>query len=390
MPAHRPLVRWTVSARRLSSRAASRAASRRLLASVHAALVILLALSALLVVDAAADAGRDGQGNDAAAASAAADDSLLADASLVFVRDGALWHAPTQTAAPRKRSKRGERSDSQGAQRLAELPEDAGAVSAVLGSPLGNAVAVVFERRVAWMPLAKPEPGLRSLDCRAPAFFSLDGRQLACADDSGRVAVYRLPGQRRRLVEVPARQLVGFGVDGHLLIRDDKGLWQVDSTRPQSRQQLAAHDDLSDVHIGPRGRRAIARFQVSGHRSAGLYTFKLDGKAVPRRLLAEAEMVSWSLDGRWLAAQSSDLGACLVRASGGQYKCWRRHRAVGVSGDGATLLMVKAGEGEGEGEERYQLLLGEGEGVRPRSPRQAAAGVAAQAAWIVPCRVGCR
>lgn len=314
---------------------------------------------------------------EASAASA----SVPVEGSLVFARGEALWRVPVNAG----------RAGGKRAVQLAPLPSEAGALTGLIASPRGNAVVATFERGVSWLALNQASPRLRPLACVPPAFFSRDGR-LACAGADGRLALYASLRRTARAVPLPGARLAGFAADGRLLLADERGLWAVAADDPGQRTQLAPHVGARGLRVGPRGRRAAAWYAgVGTHPIPGLYTFALDEKATRRRLLAEAKPVAWASGGGWLAVQSEEEGACLVRVVGGQYKCWRRYRAVSISPKGAFLLMVKPEEKEREGADAsLGLYIGEGEGVRPAAPRLVVDGVSRHAVWVAPCAAGCR
>ncbi len=115
----------------------------------------------------------------------------------------------------------------------------------------------------------------------------------------------------------------------------------------------------------------------------GLYVFRLNDKAIRRRLMNDAEPRRWSRDGRWLAVQSRREGACMVRARGGQYKCWRRFEALAPSPTGDLLLLAKP-VGESADKARFDLYLGRRDGVKPERPKRLTGGVGAAAIWATP------
>lgn len=297
--------------------------------------------------------------------------------TIVFVREAGLWRVSPGSDEPVE---------------LAALGDDAAAVTRLAGSPRGDAVLVELGERVAWVPVGRgPGAGaLRPLDCAPPARFTPDGRHLACTGPGGMLALYELPAGQGHEVDVPAAGVLGF-VDGATLVfADDVGLWAVPLARPEARSLLAPHRPSGALMIGPRGYRAAGMYPaLPGHKSPGMYVFRLDGKGVRRRLLAGSTPLAWSRDGRWLAAQSERLGACLVRATGGEYKCWKRHRALGLAPDGSYLLLSKRSSDDDAKDERFDLYRGERNGVRPAAPRLVARGIAGPATWLPACADDC-
>lgn len=347
-------MRWTNSerARRVAARRA-----RHEPAAILASMVALACLAGLPAREAVASAPAE---------------------SVVFVREAALWRVSPGGGEPVA---------------LAALGDDAAAVTRLAGSPRGDAVLVELGERVAWVPVerGREASALRPLDCAPPARFSPDGRHLACAGPGSLLAIYELPAGKRRKIDVPAASVLGFVDGGTLALADQVGLWAVPVASPGARALLAPHRPSGALMIGPRGQRAAGVYPaLPGHPSPGMYVFRLDGKGVRRRLLAGTTPLAWSRDGRWLAAQSERLGACLVRAAGGEYKCWKRHLALGLAPDGSHLLLSKrSGEGGAESA-RFDLYRGERDGVRPAPPKLVARDIAGPATWLPACADHCR
>jgi hypothetical protein len=336
---------------------------------------------------------------------AAAEAVAEVDDSIVFIRDHALWRVPAE-------------GDS-GAVEVVALGEET--VTGLVASPVGDAVIVEFGERVGWVPLTGRPATLHALDCRPPARFSPDGRYVACAGPGASpvakpnakidakpgakigakpdakpdakidakidasIVLYTLPGQQRSLIDAPAAQIVGFLSGSRLAVTDKDGVWAVPTEPGAQRALLAPHRPSGVLLIGPHGRRAVGVYPaLSNHKSPGLYVFRLDGKGVRRRLLPDAEPVAWSRDDRWVAVQN-DNSACLVRATGGQYKCWKRYQALSMSPDGRYLLLGKSSEKEGQ----IDLYRGERDGVRPAAPMLMERAVTGPAVWVPAC-TGCR
>jgi dipeptidyl aminopeptidase/acylaminoacyl peptidase len=310
-----------------------------------------------------------------AAASARADTGD----SIVFVRDQALWRMPAD--------------GSSSAVELAALAGQAGPVTRLVASPRGDAVLVELGEQVAWVPLAGRGSGLRPLDCRAPARFSPDGKYVSCTGPNEQLALYALPGERRSvMLDMPAGRALGFVDTGRVAVADEAGIWAVPVQQREQRLLVAPHRPSGMLLIGPRGRRAVGVYPpLEGQKSPGVYVFRLDGKGTRRRLLPEAEPVAWSQDERWVAVQS-EKSACLVRSTGGQYKCWKHYDALSVSPDGNYVLLSKHPEEDAEahGDGHMDLYRGERDGVRPAAPRLLQRGVTGPAVWVPPCPAGCR
>ncbi|HEY5938337.1 MAG TPA: hypothetical protein VIU61_26980, partial [Kofleriaceae bacterium] len=70
-----------------------------------------------------------------------------------------------------------------------------------------------------------------------------------------------------------------------------------------------------------------------------LMGFALDGQAARRKAVQHGVPVEWSHDGQYLLVQDGS-AACLIRATGGQYKCWKGFTAVSLAPDGSYALVL--------------------------------------------------
>src|SRR5206468_4216752 len=76
-----------------------------------------------------------------------------------------------------------------------------------------------------------------------------------------------------------------------------------------------------------------------------LATFALDGTASRRMLLRDGVVIDWSWDGAWLLLQHGAY-ACITRAVGGEYKCWKGYTAMSIAPDGKWALVLGPRKGE--------------------------------------------
>src|SRR5262249_11565454 len=70
-----------------------------------------------------------------------------------------------------------------------------------------------------------------------------------------------------------------------------------------------------------------------------LMTLQLDGQGVRRKAIRDGVAVEWSHDSQWVLVQDG-ASTCIMRAVGGQYKCWRGYTAASLSGDGRWGLAL--------------------------------------------------
>ncbi len=270
---------------------------------------------------------------------------------------------------------------------LATLPSQLGVVSRIDTSDAGQILMLVAARRVLRVDLTTTPASLSLVNCEGEATLSPDGRSIACARGRRGVDVYRFsPTRRRRHLTFGAHHVAFQGARSSELVAARHGaLWALRGDKP--RRKLAGHAPDGPWLVSPNGRRAVGVYRQSaqplaaarastGSPPSSLVTFRLDGKAIKRRLLRGAAPVAWSKDSAWILVQAGS-AACIVRAVGGQYKCWKGFRAHALTPDGHHALMVRASEQTN----RPTLYLGVLSGARPEPPRKIVESFEGAAAW---------
>ncbi len=123
-------------------------------------------------------------------------------------------------------------------------------------------------------------------------------------------------------------------------------------------QQLAPEPPRSGFSVSPTGERALGVYEGSAHHKKNVITqemlfgFALDGRAVRRKAIRRAVATAWSADGRWVLVQDGE-AACIMAATGGQYKCWKGYRGAAISRDGRhALLLGNRGESKDAKDEK--------------------------------------
>lgn len=224
--------------------------------------------------------------------------------------------------------------------------------------------------RTVWIDLERRKVGRPG--CAGPATLSADGRRIACAAGKRSIVVLQMePRPAKRTVRrVPAGQIAFAGNSGHLAVVGSRGVWRFPIGKTARRRLVAPHAPDSDLLVSPSGRRAVATFE--DERGSALESFRLDGKAARRRLIASGRAVAWSWDSRWLAVQAEGR-ACVVSAIGGQYKCWDGFRALSLDSGVTTILLSRGGD----------LYRASVTGARAENPVLVQRG-AASGSWINP------
>jgi hypothetical protein len=155
-------------------------------------------------------------------------------------------------------------------------------------------------------------------------------------------------------------RLAGAGAERTLVWADATGVWTALQRDPKHKTRVAPEAPLRGFLPSPDGERAIGVYadQVYTdvrHTKAAeiLMTLSLDGQGARRKAIRDGVAVEWSHDSQWVLVQDG-ASACIMRASGGQYKCWRGYTAASLSDDG-----------------RWGLVLGNRDGSRKQTPAKA-------------------
>ena len=207
------------------------------------------------------------------------------------------------------------------------------------------------------MPAAGAAPAdLAPLPCGGSVRLTADGTWAVCAAPDGKVAIYcfTASGPVRRDVPATGALVVDPGIappgaasadDRELVWVDSTGVWAAPQGRLASRRKLAPEAPLRSFLAAPDGRRAAGTFRDTVvHRGKPLerdqlFTFALDGKGARRKVIRDGVPVDWSWDSQWLLVQDGS-SACLMRAVGGEYKCWKGYTASAIAPDGSYALLL--------------------------------------------------
>ncbi|MBT8494642.1 MAG: hypothetical protein KJO07_16425, partial [Deltaproteobacteria bacterium] len=256
--------------------------------------------------------------------SAAVGPAAADDGGLIYPSEGKLWL--------RNDDGRGDR------QQLAAIP----------GGKDVDSIAIDYRGQVALLRIGESwhrlplRPGAKSvaLDCKGDARLSGNGRCVVCIDTRGKPVVWVFgKGGRGKRYQLPEASVVGFA--GGKLLLERTGKLVRTALGSKKRELVSPHAPASRFLASPNGKRAIGYYPGSkeqDNKDEGLYSFRLDGRAVKRRLLRNGTPVVWSLDSRWVVIGLDDQ-ACLLAAIGGQYKCWSDYQASTVTADGKRIFL---------------------------------------------------
>ena len=281
-----------------------------------------------------------------AGSSVARGEDELAGASVIFARGAALYQADAR---------------GRGEVELAQLGAKV-TVRALRTDAGGTVLLADLAGKWAWMPLDGSSKGLLELPCAdGPAQLAEDGTSVLCRSlrSAGRSVVIELPrgrgtkpAQPMMLDVAPAgARLLGSGSERAVVWADAVGVWTAPIHDLKAKSRVAPDAPLRGFLASPDGARAIGVYadelyaDVKRTRPAEvLMTLQLDGKGARRKAIANGVAVEWSRDAEWVLVQDG-ASACIMRAGGGQYKCWKGFTASSLASDGRWALAFGSRDG---------------------------------------------
>jgi hypothetical protein len=303
---------------------------------------------------------------------ARADADEFDGASVIFARGASLYRVD-----PRGK----------GEAEIAQLPSLT-TVRALRSDAHGTVLLADLAGAWAWMPLDGSTRTLADLPCGdGPAALADDGSAVLCRSPRQprqsilvELAASRSGGPggpRVTALDVPpgAARLVGSRAERKLVWADAAGVWTAPAADPRRRTRAALDAPVRGFLPSPDGARAIAIYadqvfaDLHHTRSAEvLMTLQLDGQGARRKAIRDGVAVEWSHDAGWLLVQDG-ASTCIMRVSGGQYKCWRGLTAASLSADGHWALALGNRDGSRQPPARSRRSGKSGKpGARPAPP----------------------
>lgn len=192
-----------------------------------------------------------------------------------------------------------------------------------------------------WMPLDGSAKTLTPLACGdGPAELSQDGTVVVCRSQTGGSQVINLGNGRTLAIDQPGAHVTGSGDTRTLVWTDKDGVWAALHGNQKAAKKVAPEPPLRNFLPSPDGSRAVgvysAEIYVDAHHKKPaeiLMGFQLDGTAARRKVIKMGVPLEWSHDGEWVLVQNGG-EACLMHATGGEYKCWKGYTAGSISSDG--------------------------------------------------------
>lgn len=271
-----------------------------------------------------------------ASSTAAADDKELDRASIIFARGDKLIRTDGK---------------GKGEVELATLPAKA-VVRALRTDARGTVLLADLDGKWWWMPLDGANRALKQLPCgEGPTQLPPDGSCVICRSASAagdKALVINFATGKQIPVDVPAlgARIINVGQTRRVVYTDKTGVWSVALADPRKKTKLAPEAPIRNFLPSPDGKLAVGVYlesmydvRVKKPPVETLTTFALDGEGVRRMGIRNGVPLDWSHDASYVLVQEGGK-ACLMRAGGGQYKCWRGFTAVSLAPDGSYALVL--------------------------------------------------
>jgi hypothetical protein len=252
--------------------------------------------------------------------------------SIVFARGGALYKVDTRGRSETK---------------LVDLPEKS-TVRALRTDATGKVLLVDLGGKWSWMPLDGSATTLADLPCtEGPAQLAEDGACVLCKAATGSQIV-NLHNGKTTPVEIPApgARLARTGADRVLVWADETAVWTAPPRNPKQTTKVAPEAPKRGFSPSPDALHALGVFADEIYTDAHhkkpadvTETIALDGSGARRKSIKAGVPLEWSHDSQWVLMQDG-AGACIVHATGGQYKCWRGFTPASIAPDGKFALFL--------------------------------------------------
>jgi len=200
----------------------------------------------------------------------------------------------------------------------------------------------------AWMRLDGASKTLAELPCGdGPAQLTEDASCVVCrAKSGGGSIIYNFKLQQAFAVDVPATRIVGTDKQRKLVWADKGGVWMAPVGDPKKATKVAAEAPLRGFLPSPDGARALGVYAdeiyIDAHHKKPaevLQNFALDGEGARRKTIKDGVPLEWTHDSQWTLVQEG-ASACIQKASGGEYKCWKGYTAASAAPDGKWILVL--------------------------------------------------
>ena len=286
--------------------------------------------------------------------------------TIVFGKGKSIWKAPATGGD---------------AVEIAALGFRAKRIQAIKSNAKNTVLLISTDENHYWVQpssAAKGELAVVRHVCRGSASMSLDGMTVLCQKSDGAISLESMGagGKKTELTVTGKLATLAGNNTQEVVVANSNGIEALSTVKKGKTRTLGVLAPASDLLVAPNGKSAVAVFPESAG-GTGLYSFLFDGKGVRRKLVTEAVPVAWSADSTWLVLTRKKRG-CVVRAAGGQYRCFDGFRALGISPDLKDALLVS---GKKSSLTLFRADLG---GARSAKPVVMRKNVHGAAVWLAP------
>ncbi|MEO6772676.1 MAG: hypothetical protein ABI467_06590 [Kofleriaceae bacterium] len=202
-----------------------------------------------------------------------------------------------------------------------------------------------------WMPLDGSAKSLTTIACGdGPAQLAEDGTCVLCRTPGKPGSqIVNLARGKTLAIDQPGARVTGMGAERRIVWADKDGVWSVApglASNRKAAKRVAPEAPLRGFLPSPDGSRALGVFSdeiyvdVHHQKTADvLEGFELDGQGARRKAIKAGVPLEWSHDSAWVLVQNGS-EACLMHATGGEYKCWKGYTAASISSDGKFGLFL--------------------------------------------------
>ena len=181
----------------------------------------------------------------------------------------------------------------------------------------------------AWLDLDSTTTKLASLPCTGAAQLAPDAACVICNR-----TIVNLATGKQTPIAIPDAWIAG---NPRVLVwADAGGVFPAPPAAPTKPTKVAPEAPQRGLLPSPDGKRAVGVYGDI------LMTFDLDGTAARRKGIRNGVPVAWSADSQYVLVQDGT-AACLMRAGGGQYKCWKGYTAIAVAPNAAFAIVAAKG-----------------------------------------------
>lgn len=282
---------------------------------------------------------------------------------IIFAKGHALWRIAPRGGAPHK---------------LADLGAAAAKLHRLASNRRGTLLLLGIGDATYTLDLdAGATARLKRLACTGLPRTAADGSGAICLGPHGHTLLYAFGanGRMRSPRDLALKPAAVLGARPPSFLVDRRGkLWRT-ALGAGPGHLLVPQAPSKHLLVAPNGKRAVGTYRID--ELDRLCSFRLDGRAARRRLITEGIPIAWSWNSRWLLVQDGRRG-CLVRAVGGEYKCWRRYRAVSLTWNGKRVLLERPDSGRGA----LRLYTAPLKGALPARPHLVVKGAQGAALWL--------